>query len=80
MQHPDLPIQKWQEVSIGFVTALSNIEGINLIMVIIDKAIRMTHLIACSKTMTTIQATQYYMSNVPKLHCIPKLIYIDRGV
>ena len=50
LQNMNIPVQKWQEVSMDFVTDLPDAgDGINSIMTVIDKAIRMTHLIHCSK-------------------------------
>ena len=48
-------------------------------MTVIDKATKMTHLIACSKTVTAAQSTHLYMNEVAKIHGIPSIIYTDRG-
>ena len=48
-------------------------------MTIIDKAIRMTHLIPCSKIVTTKQAAQYYFGSAANLHDVPKFLYNTRG-
>ena len=48
-------------------------------MTFIDKATRMTHLIACSKTVTAAQSARLYMNEVAKIHGIPSIIYTDRG-
>ena len=51
MQNPQLPEQKWQDVSLDFVTDLPNTgDGVTAILTIIDKATRMVHLVPCSKT------------------------------
>ena len=52
---------------------------VDSIMTIIDKATRMTHIIPCSKTITTANIAQLYWRYVAKLHGIPRCIYTDRG-
>ena len=47
-------------------------------MTVVDKATRMNHLIACSKTVTAAQTAQLYMREVAKIHGISSIIYIDR--
>ena len=52
LQNPELPVRKWQDVSIDFVTDLPVVNSFDSIVTVIDKATRMTHLIRCSKTVT----------------------------
>ena len=53
LQNMNIPVEKWQEVSIDFVTDLPDAgDGINSIMTVIDKATRMTHLIHYSKSIS----------------------------
>ena len=74
-----MPVQRWQEVSIDFVTDLPVVNSFDSIMTVIDKATRMTHLIPCSKTVIAQQTAQYYVNSVARLHGVPKFIYADRG-
>ena len=67
-------------MSIDFVIDLPDAsDGINLIMTVIDKATRMTHLIHCSKSISAVQTAKLYMQYILKLHGIPWAIYTDRG-
>ena len=80
LQNMNIPVQKWQEVSIDFVTDLPDAgDGINSIMTVIDKATRMTHLIHCSKSISAAQTAKLYMQYIVKLHGIPRAICTDRG-
>ena len=79
LQSPALPVQKWKEVSIHYITDLSDVEGMNSVVIAIDKSTRMTHLIACSKSVTVAQAGRLYMREVAKLNGIPSICYSDRG-
>ena len=45
----------------------------------LDKATRMTHLIACRKSVTATQSARLYMRGGTKLHGIPSLLYSEKG-
>ena len=80
LQKTEIPEEKWQQVSIDFITDLPETSsGVDSIMTIIDKATRMTHIILCSKIVTVVETAQLYWKCVAKLHGIPRCIYIDRG-
>ena len=49
-------------------------------MTVIDKATRMTHLIACSKSVTAAQYAHLYMREVVKIHSISLILYAERGI
>ena len=79
LQNPELPVPKWQEISVDFVTDLHVVNSFDSIMAVIDKSTRMTHIIPCSKIVTAQQTAQYYLENVTRFHGVPKFIYTDRG-
>ena len=56
LQIPALPIQRWNKVSVDYVTYLPDVEGMNSVMTAIDKPTRMTHVIACCKSVTAAQS------------------------
>ena len=55
LQNLELQAQKWQKVTIDFITDLTEFNEFDLIMTFIDKAIGMTHIIPRNKTMTVQQ-------------------------
>ena len=71
LQSPAVSPQKWKEVSIDYITDLPDVEGVNSVMNVIDKATRITHLIVCSKFVTAAQSARLQMREVAKLHGIP---------
>ena len=79
LQNPELLVQKWQEVSIDFVTNLPVVNNFDSIMTVIDKATWMTHLIPCSKTVTVQETAQYYFKPIARLQGVTKFIYTARG-
>ena len=75
LQSTEIPEEKWQQVSIDFITDLPETSsGVDSIMTVIDKATRMTHVIPCNKTITATETAPLYWRYVTKLHGIP--IYI----
>ena len=80
LQNTEIPKEKWQQVSIDFITNLPETSsGVDSIMTAIDKATRMTHVIPCSKTVTAAETARLYWRYVAKLYGIPRCIYTDRG-
>ena len=77
----NIPVEKWQEVSINFVTDLPDVgDGINSIMTVIDKATRMTHLIHCSKSISAAQTAKIIYAVYCEIAMgFPRAIYTDRG-
>ena len=80
LQSLTLPEVKWQEVSIDFITDLpAEKDAEDSIMMIVDRATKMVHLIPCWKTTTAGEAARLYWQQVVKLHGIPRAIHTDQG-
>ena len=79
LQSPTLHVQKCKEVSIDYITDLPDVEGMNSVMIVIDKATRIIHLINCSKSVTAAQSARTYMREVVVFHGILSIVYSDRG-
>ena len=80
LQNTEIPEEKWWQVSIDFITDLPETpSGVDSIMIAIDKATRMTHVIPCTKTIIAAQIAQLHWRHVAKLHGIPRCICTDRG-
>ena len=75
-----IPQAKWQDVSIDFITDLPRSRnGEDSIMVVVDRATKMVHLVPSKKTITAAGAAELYWRNIVKLHGVPKAIHSDRG-
>ena len=80
LQSTHIPENKWSEISIDFVTDLPmSSRNRDSILVIVDKASRMVHLAPCSKTVNATDTGKLLWNTVVVLHCIPTVIYSDRG-
>ena len=74
------PEEKWQEVSIDFITDLPKTAGgKDCIFVAVDKATRMVKLAPCSKTITAFKTAKLFWQTVVKNYGIPRVVYSDRG-
>ena len=58
-----------------YITDFPDIDGINSIITVTDKATEITHLIPYSKTVTAAHTAQLYMREVAKIHGIPSIVY-----
>ena len=67
------------EVSIDYIT-LPDVEGLNSVMNVIDKAPRMTLLIKCNRSVTTTQSARLYLKEIVKFHGILSILYSDRHI
>ena len=80
LQSLAIPEAKWQDVSIDFITDLPTTKnGEDSIMVVVDRASKMVHLVPCRKTITAGDAAKLYWKNIVKLHGVPRAIHSDRG-
>ena len=80
LQSTQIPEEKWQEVSIDFITDLPKTAGgKDCIFVAVDKATRMVKLAPCSKTIAAFKMAKLFWQTVVKNYGIPRVIYSDRG-
>ena len=71
---------KWQKVSVDFITDLpSAAKGEDSIMIVVDHATKMVHLIPCKKTTIAGEAARLYWQHMVRLHGVPRAIHTDWG-
>jgi hypothetical protein len=73
-----IPSQRWEEVSMGFITGLAKSKGKNSIMVVVDQLTKYAHFFSLSHPFkaSTIAAT--FMETIQNLHGIPKIFVSDK--
>ncbi|WVZ69492.1 LOW QUALITY PROTEIN: hypothetical protein U9M48_018267 [Paspalum notatum var. saurae] len=80
LQPLPIPMWKWDEIGMDFVTGLPRTpKGNDAIWVIIDRLTKTAHFLPVRTTYNGAKLAQLYIENVVKLHGIPSRIVSDRG-
>ena len=64
----DLPVRKWAQVFIDFVTKLPNDGGLDAVRTIVDRATKMCHFVPCTTGITAAETGPLYWNNIGRLH------------
>jgi hypothetical protein len=75
-----VPQERWQDISLDFVTDLPPSQSFDSILVVKDRLTKMAHYIPCHKTTSGAQTAELFLANIFKLHGCPRTIVSDRGV
>jgi hypothetical protein len=78
LQPLSIPSQRWEEVSMDFITGLPKSKGKSVIMVIVDRLTKYAHFCALSHPFKASTVATTFMEIVQKLHGSPKIIVSDR--
>jgi hypothetical protein len=80
LQPLPIPMWKWDEVSMDFITGLPRTKnGHDSIWVIVDKLTKVAHFIPVHTTYGGDKYAKLYIDRIMKLHGVPKRIVSDRG-
>ncbi|WVZ60291.1 hypothetical protein U9M48_010336, partial [Paspalum notatum var. saurae] len=80
LQPLPIPVWKWDEIGMDFVTGLPRTpKGNNAIWVIVDRLTKTAHFLPVRTTHNGAKLAQLYIENVVKLHGVPSRIVSDRG-
>lgn len=78
LQPLSIPQGAWQDLSIDFIEGLPMFEGINVILVSVDKFTKYGHFVQFKHPFTEQSVAKSVLDNVVKLHGIAKSIVTDR--
>ena len=78
LQPLDTPYAPWRSISVDFIVALPESEGMNQIMVVVDRFTKMGHFITLRGESTAKDCADAFIKNVWKLHRLPDEIVSDR--
>jgi hypothetical protein len=78
LQQLSIPSQRWEEVSMDFITRLPKSEGKSVIMVIVDRLTKYAHFCSLSHPFKSSTISTAFMETMQKLHGSPKIIVSDR--
>ena len=76
-----VPEERWQEVSIDFITKLPTTKkGNDSVLVAVDRATKYVHIVPCQESISARHTALLYWRNVARYHGIPRTIFSDRDV
>ena len=71
-------MQKWDHVIIYFIVGMTKQEEFDTICIIVDKATKVCHFLACNESITAKEVTVLYRRHVGGLHGIPSVLISNR--
>ncbi|KAI3762953.1 hypothetical protein L1987_53398 [Smallanthus sonchifolius] len=79
LQQPEIPMWKWEQISMDFITKLPRTPtGCDTIWVIVDRLTKSSHFLAIKETGKMEKLTRLYLKEVVSRHGVPISIISDR--
>ncbi|GJR74468.1 putative reverse transcriptase domain-containing protein [Tanacetum coccineum] len=79
LQQPEIPICKWERITMDFVSGLPRTpSGYDTIWVIVDRLTKSAHFLPIKKTDSMEKLTQLYLKEIVCRHGVPISIILDR--
>jgi len=80
LQPLPIPEERWDVISVDFISELLESGGYGSVMVAIDSIGKCSHFVKMVTTVTAAGAANLYLQNVWKLHSLPRKVISDRGL
>jgi hypothetical protein len=78
LQPLPIPEQKWESISMDFITGLPRVQGRDCIFVVVDRLTKFAHFFAIPTDYKAIQVAELFFREVFRLHGLPRQIVSDR--
>jgi hypothetical protein len=78
LQPLPIPEQKWESISMDFITGLPRVQGKDCIFVVVDRLTKFAHFFAIPTDYKAIQVAELFFREVFRLHGLPRQIVSDR--
>ncbi|GJY24296.1 putative reverse transcriptase domain-containing protein [Tanacetum coccineum] len=81
LQQPEIPVWKWERITMDFVSGLPRTpSGYDTIWVIVDRLTKSAHFLPMKKTNSMEKLTRLYLKEIVCRHGVPILIISDRDI
>jgi len=80
LQPLPIPEERWDVISVDFISELPESGGYDSIMVAVDSVGKRSHFVETVTTVTAAGAANLYLRNVWKLHGLPRKVISNRGL
>nr|GEY07911.1 putative reverse transcriptase domain-containing protein [Tanacetum cinerariifolium] len=79
LQQPEIPVWKWEKITMDFITKLSRTQsGYDSIWVIVDRLTKSAHFIPVNEKFKTKKLVRLYLKEIVCKHGVPVSIILDR--
>lgn len=78
LQPLSVPEGAWQLVSLDFVEGLPSSQRMNVVLVVVDTFSKYAHFVPIAHPFTALSIAKVYMTNIYKLHGLPKALVSER--
>ncbi|PNX93307.1 Ty3/gypsy retrotransposon protein [Trifolium pratense] len=78
LQPLPIPQQVWKDIAMDFITGLPIVNGFSVIMVVVDRLTKYAHFLTLKAYYSSKTVAEAFMSNIVKLHGMPRSIVSDR--
>jgi hypothetical protein len=78
LQPLPIPEQKWESISMDFITGLPQVQGRDCIFVVVNRLTKFAHLFSIPTDYKAIQVAKLFFREVFWLHGLPRQIVSDR--
>jgi hypothetical protein len=78
LQPLPIPEQKWESISMDFITGLPKVQGKDYIYVVVDKLTKFAHFYAIPTEYNAVQVAELFFREVFRLHGLSRNIISDR--
>jgi hypothetical protein len=78
LQPLPIPDQKWESISMDFITGLPRVQGKDCIYVVVDRLTKFAHFFAIPLDYSAAQVAELFFREIFHLHGLPKTIVSDR--